>query len=93
MSENVFALWKRRFPIINVLRFNINHSQDTVVATAVLHNMGLLWKDEFVGDHHNDRDDQDQDDFIVIEDPANNPAERRYRGQVLRDILLERMPE
>jgi hypothetical protein len=91
MSENVYALWKRRFPILKSLRGDVANCQDIVVATAVLHNMGLLWKDEnFVG--RVGIDPREEDEFVV-EDGEENAAARIMRGKHLRDQLRLRMPE
>ena len=40
MSENIFGVWKRRFPIINALRTDFELSRKIILATAILFNFG-----------------------------------------------------
>jgi hypothetical protein len=41
MSENVFAMWKRRFPILRMMRAHFDYASIIVMATAILHNIGV----------------------------------------------------
>ena len=52
MSENLYGVWKRRFPILKNLRQNLETSQKIIVATAILFNMGRIWGDECPGKLH-----------------------------------------
>ena len=45
MSENIYGVWKRRFPIIKALRTHFQLSLKLIVATAILFNMGRIWGD------------------------------------------------
>jgi hypothetical protein len=40
MSENLYGVWKRRFPILKALRTDFTLSQKIIVATAILFNLG-----------------------------------------------------
>ena len=42
MTENVFGIWKARFPILKNMRFSHHDAMRTVVATAVLMNFGTM---------------------------------------------------
>ncbi len=46
MTENLFALWQRRFPILNHNRMDKENVIATVGATGILHNISILWNDE-----------------------------------------------
>ena len=37
-------MWKRRFPILKGLRSHYNNAVEVIMATAVLHNITVLWK-------------------------------------------------
>jgi hypothetical protein len=41
MSENVFGIWKKRFPVLRMLRTHYQTSKDIILATAILHNVAL----------------------------------------------------
>jgi hypothetical protein len=41
MSENVFGIWKRRFPVLRMLRAFYLTSKDIILATAILHNLAV----------------------------------------------------
>jgi hypothetical protein len=74
MSENVYALWKRRFPILKALRGHVADCQDIVLATAVLKNMALLWNDEnLVG--HVGRDPREEDNAAFCADNEGKAPE------------------
>jgi hypothetical protein len=45
-TENLFGIWKRRWPVTHLLRCSYSRARKTVYATAVLHNVGILWGDE-----------------------------------------------
>ena len=98
MSENIFAVWKRRFPVIKSLRSDFLTSQKIIVATAILFNMGRMWsdddpeddqEDEVDGDEPNERDQEPAGGGFVVED--SHPSSVRIRGQAERQRLLENM--
>jgi hypothetical protein len=41
MSENVFGIWKKRFPVLRMLRTHYLTSKDIILATAILHNVAM----------------------------------------------------
>ena len=100
MSECLFGVWKRRFPILKSLRTDHNLSQKIVVATAILQNIARLWDDETpeddeddqAGDSAADSDDESQEgvDDFTVQDAV--PATIRLKGQVMRDRLRDMMP-
>ena len=82
MSENLFGIWKRRFPILKALRTDFSLSQKTVVATAVLFNIGRMLNDEAPEDEG--EGDEIDEGVQVIDDDAGSV---RLRGQAERDRL------
>ena len=93
MSENVYGVWKRRFPILKSMRTKLELSQKVIIATAVLFNIGRQWGDDLNNDE-SDEDDSDDDsdderDTVVVQD--GDPASTRVRGQVERDRLKDYM--
>ena len=91
MSENIYGVWKRRFPILKSMRTDFLLSQRIIVATAVLFNIGRLWGDEEDDDEERDDDDEpdgEMDQVVVLE---GDPGTVRVRGQVERDRLKDAM--
>jgi hypothetical protein len=102
MTENIFGVWKRRFPCLNNLRCHVDLARKVVYATAVLHNLAIRWADEEVeedlddGGVDNDEPadpagDAAEDDAGPVGNDAG-PALVRARGQTKRDWLRMRMP-
>lgn len=89
MSENIYGVWKRRFPIIKALRTDFRLSQKIICATAILFNLGRMWSDDDDDDDLESDDDSDQDDgdedFVVVDNDRNTS---RIRGNVERERLL-----
>lgn len=91
MSENIYGVWKRRFPIIKSLRTGFLFSQKIICATAILFNLGRMWAEEDLEEEENedaDGNDDDNQEFTVQDQTSN----ARARGQVERQILLDNMP-
>ena len=94
MSENIYGVWKRRFPIMKAMRTDLGLSQKIIIATAVLFNLARLWRDEGPEDEEDD-DDDDGDDgdgmarCVLIEE--GDPGSVRYRGQVERERMMNNM--
>ncbi len=94
MTENLFALWQRRFPFLHHARMNKDNVKATIAATAILHNISLLWNDDMP-----DGDDElaplpqppPPPEWELAADNAT-PDVIRQRGQTVRDTLLARMP-
>ena len=93
MSENLFGIWKRRFPILKGLRTHFELSQKIVVATAILFNFGRMMNDEPPenddGEDSDDNSDDEEYRNIRIEDGDGNTI--RLRGQAERDKLCDNM--
>ena len=93
MSENLYGVWKRRFPILKNLRMDLEPSQKIIVATAVLFNAARMWNDidpDDEGDDDTDEEDLEIDDMVVYDQV---PGTARMRGQVERDRLKDSMPD
>ena len=93
MTENIFAVWKRRFPVIKSLRSDFRTSQKIIVATAILFNLGRMWSDDdpedVNGGEEDDIDEEPARAGFVVED--SHPSSVRIRGQAERQRLLENM--
>ena len=50
MTENIYGIWKRRFPVLTNLRFNHGKAMKAVVVPAILHNFAIKMGDEDVTD-------------------------------------------
>lgn len=97
MSECVFGIWKRRFPCLKHMRTHLQLSQDIIFATAVLHNLGVLWRDEAPEDEEDEEEDEEEEEEeeeeLVIRRAENfNPMAVRLQGQLVRSNLLHAMP-
>jgi hypothetical protein len=87
MSEHIYGVWKRRFPILREMRMNLVMCQKIIVATGILFNIGRRWGDE---EPEEDGVDNDEADDVIIQDLS--VATVRLRGQVERDRLKDAMP-
>ena len=89
MSENIYGVLKRRFPILRNMRMHLEMSQKIIVATGILFNIGRLWGDD-EPEADNVEDDNDAQD-VVVQD-AMSAAVIRLQGQIERDRLKDAMP-
>ena len=99
MTENIFGMWKRKFPILKGLRTDFEFSQKIIIACAILFNFGRIEGEE--GDAEDDSDaDSDCEDFsddegdeniVRIIDEDRNAT--RQKGQQEREKLLGAMRE
>ena len=96
MSEGLYGVWKRRFPILKNMRTHYVLSQKIILSTAILFNMARMWSDngpeeeEDDSDEDGDGQEEEDDDGVIVQDAA--PASIRLRGQVERDRLKDAMP-
>jgi hypothetical protein len=92
-TENLFGIWKRRWPVTHLLRCSYERARKTLYATGVLHNIGILWGDEdpFGPPPPVPQQVPQADDQFVIEEYDAEPAVIREAGQRLRDQLLMNM--
>ena len=100
MTENLFGIWKRKFPILNALRTDFSLSQEIIIACAILFNLGRLAIEEDEEDDDSEQDtdndsDSDSDDNAGDEDAVlviyEDRAAVRHKGQQERDKLLRAM--
>ena len=82
MTENIYAMWKRRWPILKHMREDLLRAKQTIDATAILHNLAILWSDELPplepgevaqqpGQNQNEDDDEDEEEeYVIVEDNA-----------------------
>ena len=95
MSENIYGVWKRRFPILKAMRTEMVLSQKIIIATAILFNISRMWRDDGLDDDDSDSDEEHDDDDDERQDPVrvedNDLASVRVRGQVERERLKDNM--
>jgi hypothetical protein len=83
-TENVIGLWKRRFPCLRMgIRTKLSTACDIVVATAVLHNLALLWGEP----EPDDVGFEDEDNLDNFQPPNRTATAIRVAGQLKRDWL------
>jgi DDE superfamily endonuclease len=91
MSENVFGIWKRRFPCLRNMRSHYEKAKKMVIATAVLHNLAILLNEDDLEDELEFHEQPPDEQYVIVEDLAE-PDVVRERGKQLRDTLRDRMP-
>jgi len=92
MSECLYGVWKRRFPIIKSLRTDFLLSQKIIIATAVLFNIARILGDEDFEEEDLDEDNEENgavENNLGRDGVGNNEAAIRFRGQVERDRLFQ----
>ena len=91
MTENIYGMMKRRFPIVKYIRTKLRNAIRITTAAAILHNMALDCNDEVPDDDHPDckrlKDIDDEVDELNRPIILNhlNPAERKTRAYQMRD--------
>jgi hypothetical protein len=97
MTENIYGIWKKRFPIITHLRTHLPQSMKIIVATAILHNLSVLWGEINVQDLP-DHPDLDAvalapvpHEDVTVEYDELTPDDRRNLGQLTRDQMRDNM--
>lgn len=91
MTENIFGIWKRRFPILKNMRCHYENAKKIIIATAVLHNIGILLSDDWDDDDEEDHEPADLPEYVIVEDHVGNNTIRE-RGQIVRETLCRTMP-
>ena len=97
MTENIYGMWKRKFPILKGLRTDFSFSQKIILACAILFNLGRIEAemeetddDSDEGGETEDSFDEDGDeDVIHVIDEERNAV--RQKGQQEREKLLRAM--
>ena len=77
-TENIFGLFKRRWPVVKNMRWHYWHAVEAILACAVLHNVGVRWRDE-VEDLPPEDDEPLLHDGRVNEDGMHGMAEHARR--------------
>ena len=75
MTENLFGMWKRKFPILKSLRTDFEFSQKIIIATAILFNLFRMEYGEDESDDEDDKDDEDDEDNQDSDDSDNEDGE------------------
>ena len=92
MTENIYGLWKRRFPILNCVRLHLQNAIAVIEVTEILHNISILWGDlvprEMMDEAPPGHDDAPEDDIVV--DNRVPDDVRRQQGFAARDALMRR---
>ena len=107
-TENIFGMWKRRFPIVRNLRNHFDNALEIVMATAVLHNLAVLWNEgePYEADEDSDKDSdisensdeeyvpgRSRDGRFELQKITGTRLRQKLDGTILRDNLLENMAE
>ena len=88
MSENIYGVLKRRFPILRNMRTHLVASQKIIIATGILFNIGRQLGDE--EPEADDEEDNDDTEDVIVQD-AMPVAAIRLRGQIERERLKDAM--
>ncbi|XP_067132791.1 putative nuclease HARBI1 [Centruroides vittatus] len=75
--ERLFGVWKRRFPCIgSCLRTKLDNTLNIIIATAILHNWAIDFKEEeFLIEHSNE--EREEESSTVNEQSSSGSALRR----------------
>ena len=90
MTEHIYGIWKKRFPIIGQLRQKLENCFVVVETTAILHNLSILWEDILPREMDHDLPPGMALQHEEPEDAAEEGApqnERRLDGERIRDGL------
>ena len=94
MTEHIYGIWKRRFPIAENLRNHLPNAIKIINATAILHNISILWEEIGIDQLDGQPDPADvpalpaEPDMHVDFDPNDlNPLQMRQLGQATRDNM------
>ena len=95
MTENIYGILKRRFPICKYIRCELPNAVRVVQACAFLHNIAIDWRDaEPVHPHPNYQDPGaeqglDQPGNVQVDELfiqiVLNPRDRRHQGMNARE--------
>ena len=94
MTENIYGVWKRKFPILTALRTDFGFSQKIILACAILFNLGRMENEEDTDDDSDaeseseDSSDANSDeDMVHVIDEERNAV--RQKGQQEREKYCE----
>ena len=84
---------------MRALRSHYNNSLEVIMATAVLHNISVLWKEPLPENNHPDLDNVIPPEFrndrvgqVQVIDAVNDRAAVRGEGEIVRDRIRANMP-
>jgi hypothetical protein len=97
MTENVYGVWKRRFPCLREMRNHLPTAKKIIVATAILHNLSIFWNDEVplepeVGLQPNEPRVNVAQEYLAVRVEDQADILRMAVGQQMRLRLVENMP-
>ena len=87
MTENIYGIWKRRFPMLTNMRFHHKKAMKCILATAVLHNFALDQRDMEDFDELPPCDDLP--DVAVVDNRTVN--DKPAAGEQARENILLKM--
>ena len=90
MTENIYGMLKRRFPITKFLHVNLNNAYKIIVACVMLHNMALGFNDEVPEYDHPDYVNRPELDNIVVVNDLPLGQMRGF-GRLARDNWMATM--
>ena len=87
MTECIYGMLKKRFPILKHIRTSLSNTIKITIACSILHNIGITYGDivEYVPG-----EDEIQDDVVIQQ--ALPPAEAHEVGRQARDFIKNNMP-
>ena len=96
MSENFYAVWKKRFTIMKAMRTDadLELNQKIVIAAAILFNLANIWNWKDEGPEKEDDDDDDDEGSVMAREvivEEGDPGSVRFRGQVERERMMSNM--
>ena len=100
MTDAVVRRWKQRFPCLGSMRNKVAFSQKVIVATGVLHNLAVMWKDKLPedavvmpdkeGEEEKVEEEEDEEEVRLLLERTSEAATREG-GEALRDRLRAAM--
>lgn len=83
--ERTFGIWKRRFPVLKIgMRCKLDLMKNIIVATAVLHNMAIEAKENYL-DLEDNEAEEEANNFDVADDI--NPGARDFFLNFFNEML------
>ena len=89
MSEHIFGMWKRQFPILKRMGYHFNRCQQVVLCTAILHNICIDWGKKDLPD--DGEDGPVPPDAVRVQWENLEPLEIRAMGQQERLLMMRGM--
>ena len=90
-TENIFGRWKKRWSFLKSVHVHYGNAVNSILATAVLHNLGILWNDEH-DEYFEGGDDDDISNQIWVVDVEQDRLAIRAECEIVRNRLMDNMP-